>query len=147
MNLKKLAVAGAVAIASASSFAAAGDVIFSADGGKSYTGATASFTELSTYTGIGAGTFEVFLNRTGAIKINSVTFNGTPLVFSSPPPVWYLSGDFAGGDIKLEVKGSTTGIGSFSSVTSVTAVPEPETYALMLAGLGAIGFMARRRKA
>ena len=29
---------------------------------------------------------------------------------------------------------------------NVTSVPEPETYALMLAGLGAIGFIARRRR-
>ena len=29
---------------------------------------------------------------------------------------------------------------------SVTPVPEPETYALMLAGLGAVGFIARRRR-
>ena len=28
----------------------------------------------------------------------------------------------------------------------VTAVPEPETYALMLGGLGVVGFVARRRK-
>jgi hypothetical protein len=29
---------------------------------------------------------------------------------------------------------------------AVAAIPEPETYALMLAGLGAVGFIARRRK-
>ena len=29
---------------------------------------------------------------------------------------------------------------------AATPVPEPETYAMILAGLGLMGFMARRRK-
>ncbi|ACB33336.1 protein of unknown function DUF1555 [Leptothrix cholodnii SP-6] len=38
-------------------------------------------------------------------------------------------------------------VDTFSAVgTNVTPVPEPETYAMMLAGLGAIGYLGRRRK-
>jgi hypothetical protein len=38
--------------------------------------------------------------------------------------------------------------GTFPITQSITAaVPEPETYAMMLAGLGMMGFVARRRKA
>ena len=33
-----------------------------------------------------------------------------------------------------------------SILVNVTAVPEPETYAMLLAGLGLIGFMSRRRR-
>jgi len=38
------------------------------------------------------------------------------------------------------------GFGSKVGITSVSPVPEPETYAMMLAGLGLIGAIARRRK-
>jgi hypothetical protein len=32
------------------------------------------------------------------------------------------------------------------TLTQVPTIPEPETYAMLLAGLGLIGFIARRRK-
>jgi hypothetical protein len=35
---------------------------------------------------------------------------------------------------------------SFTNVQSTNPVPEPETYAMLLAGLGLLGFVARRRK-
>jgi hypothetical protein len=37
-------------------------------------------------------------------------------------------------------------VSSLDVSTPVAPIPEPETYALMIAGLGLVGFMARRRK-
>ena len=52
------------------------------------------------------------------------------------------------GDYQVNLFGNATGtkVGLYAVALNVTAVPEPETYALMLAGLGLVGFAARRRK-
>lgn len=50
---------------------------------------------------------------------------------------------------KLTVKGGLIpghNLGSYSGTLNVSPVPEPETYAMLLAGLGLVGFMVRRRK-
>lgn len=59
---------------------------------------------------------------------NTITFAYTP--------IGYLNGSGQSiGDESWKVAGAT-----------VTAVPEPETYAMLLAGLGVMGTIARRRK-
>lgn len=58
------------------------------------------------------------------------------------------------GDVNFRLLGATTGnldifhLGDndFTVKAIVTAVPEPETYAMLLVGLGLIGFMVRRKK-
>ena len=42
--------------------------------------------------------------------------------------------------------GGTTGVGSYSGNVNMSAVPEPKTYAMLLAGLGLLAFTARRRR-
>ena len=61
---------------------------------------------------------------------------------------WSVSGLTSGSSLTnmyLHVQGIDGGY-SAKYTPIVTAVPEPETYAMLLAGLGLIGFSARRRK-
>lgn len=77
--------------------------------------------------------FTVASATVGDFAIKSL--NGTPNV--------YFTADVF---TRNAVTGNTGQIGVGGQGVLVSAVPEPETYALMLAGLGAIGFVARRRK-
>lgn len=63
-------------------------------------------------------------------------------------PVSLVGGDsyklYFGGMVTPPQFYATLGLDNVS-VTAVTPVPEPESYAMMLAGLGALGLMSRRR--
>ena len=92
----------------------------------------------------------------------SATLDGTPFLFNGGGLVCAgatcgvsfltatatgLVGPFSVLDMHLEFKGSGGGASyGFSLRTEVTPVPEPSSYALLLAGLGAVGFIARRKK-
>ena len=112
----------------------------------SFTLTTASFLT-GTVTSVVSGTQDVDFTSI------SVTGAGGPYAFTQiatdPFETWARSSvQLAAGTYTLTLMGSNSAsIGSYAGTLGVTPVPEAGTLAMMLAGLGMVGFMARRRQA
>ena len=87
------------------------------------------------------GAFEFRFDLTGPQKARLTSGESVSWTATFANPVTFEGHQFA-----LHVQGLTKAEGGSGWYTNTSPVPEPETYGLMLSGLGMIGFIARRRK-
>jgi len=104
--------------------------------------------------------FSLVPNQVGFVELTPWTVsNSLTLLSSGDLSAFTGSGDYHAlltGESSADISGSGNAIykpiiflDGYAKVTytyDVSPVPEPETYAMMLAGLGLLGFAARRRK-
>lgn len=105
---------------------------------------------LDTASLVSFGAQQSFTSMSGAIQNFSGVLVGYGSLLSITIPTqanlsW--SGTLAAGTYSVDITGLSAAKNSqYTATLSATPVPEPETYALLLAGLGVIGFVASRRK-
>lgn len=173
MNLVKSLIAVAtIALASGSSTAATYDVALTGNGNaksasiSSVLTTTGTFQDTYNFTGI-SGAFTVnsvlstLMGSAGHdIDFTSITLNGQPLTLTAATLLgnpdgreMATFGDVAfNGSLTLVVNGvftagvgSATPVGTYSGTINVTAVPEPQSYAMFAAGILLLAWFSRRR--
>lgn len=97
-----------------------------------YLGTFSTTSSLSGLTPIVSSTSPVFSDLGGGIMVDTIASKS----FSLDPAATYT----------LAVSGTSVGDSRYTTIVQLAPVPEPETYAMLLAGLGVMGFVARRRK-
>jgi opacity protein-like surface antigen len=157
MNIKSLLTAAVIAVTAGA--AQANDVVATpAFSGLTATfealHATGAFTDTFTFLVSGSTTASVSMVTIGAgvadIDFTGATLNGTPLALTTDAggfvELLYTPAAFAvTGPLTLVVTGFSGANASYTGSMNVTAVPEPEALALMLAGLAGLGWISRRR--
>lgn len=105
--------------------------------------------DVLSFTGLAAGQYNyVFSVSSQFISNFGGTVNGTPIALAALGPI--TVGAAVGVD-SAQFTVVLTGTPSssraiYSGELTVTPVPEPETYALLMAGLGVVAYVARRRR-
>lgn len=107
--------------------------------------------DVITFSNLAAGLYDFSVTVTSQyISDLGASLNGTALTVEGPTKFRfaYVDGQSLS-PLVLTVTGSTftSPLASYAVTMSATPVPEPETYALLMAGLGVVGFLARRRQA
>lgn len=150
--LKKLLIASVATVAMAA--AQAQTITSTFEDGVATFSATTSAANSKTYNfsfvGLQAGLYEILGSFSGTnFTMNSATFNGQSLSTTTSGPFSFGSFTYNGtSPFVLSITGvrATNGNASITgSLSAVSPVPEPESIAMMLAGLGVIGAVVRRR--
>lgn len=85
--------------------------------------------------GTTTGTYSNTFSSLSAFNYLAVHFGQGELLFK-----------FATAQTSFSIGGLPRGLSNYRAYTDISAVPEPESYAMLLAGLGLLGFAARKRK-
>lgn len=158
MKLKLIAAAAVLAV-SGSAFAVGPGSLGAIDNMPTFIGNTVGtgiFQDIYTFSIVNPGaiggsvTASNFFNyNILGLAVSLVDSSLTQVGFDNTPVNFTFSG-LSAGTYALNVigfaSGTSGGVYGGSFVVATAPVPEPETYALMLAGLGVVGFMASRRR-
>lgn len=119
------------------------------------TSPAASFTDWVSFTAIPGGDLIATVSGTSFTKFSLTAFDlydsaknlittGAFSNVGTKASLGFVIDSLATGNYYLYIAGATTG-GTYNGNISISPVPEPESYAMMLAGIGLMGFVARRR--